>query len=253
MRTLSVVAVLLLVAACQNAPPEMTEAEIAQIEAEVLEAMEANLEGWRQHSADMIMATFHPTATSWVVGSTPRDFGEVTDWVRNFFEGYTNWEGGWAETSVTVLSQDAALFQGTYDCTTTRNDGRMLFWPGNATWTNLLERTEDGWRITKGANSAGAGQRIDQLFGIYDWVPSEVVPGGLVELRPDGSWTSTVIPTDGSDPIVEEGRFTLERRVEGCFPFEARSNETPDDPVSGTICDGVLMTDDGDLVANKRQ
>ena len=71
MRTLAAFAVMLLVAACQTAPPEMTEAEIAQIEAEVMEAMEASVDGWRQGSAERIMATFHPSATSWVMGTTP--------------------------------------------------------------------------------------------------------------------------------------------------------------------------------------
>ena len=65
MRTLSAFAVLLLFAACQTGPPEMTEAEIAQIEAEVLVAMEANFEGWRQSDVAMIMEGWHPTATSW--------------------------------------------------------------------------------------------------------------------------------------------------------------------------------------------
>ena len=253
MRGLVVVALLGLMAACQGPPAEMTEAEIAQIEGEVLEAMEARFEAWRQLDAEGIMEGWHPTATSWVSGARLRDFDWLTESTRGVAESLTKWEGGWIETSVTVLSPDAALFQGTFDCRTTGNDGRILLWPGNAVWTALVERTEDGWKITKGANSAGVGQRIDQLFGIYDWVPSDALPGGWVELRADGSWTSTVIPPDGSDPILEEGMSTIEGRVDGCFPFQAWGNETPDDVVSGTLCDGVLTADNGNLVANKRQ
>ena len=41
MRTLAAFAVLLLVAACQSAPPEMTEAEIAQIEADAIQEIQS--------------------------------------------------------------------------------------------------------------------------------------------------------------------------------------------------------------------
>jgi hypothetical protein len=163
------------------------------------------------------------------------------------------YELDWTETVVKVLSREAAMFQGYYVAIATYADGRILRWPGNVDFTVLMERTPDGWKITMGAGTNGTAHRIDQLFGEYDWVPSDAVPGGWVELRPDGSWTSTVIPPDGSDPIVEEGQVSIEEPVEGCFPFEAWSSETPDDPVSGTICDGVLTVDDGNLVANKRQ
>jgi len=43
MRPLAAVAVLLLVAACQTVPPEMTEAEIAQYEAEVMREIDEQL------------------------------------------------------------------------------------------------------------------------------------------------------------------------------------------------------------------
>ena len=122
MRTLAAFFVLLLVTACQTAPPEMTEAEIAQVEANVLEAIEATFEAWRQLDVEGIMEGWHPTATSWASGARLRDFGWLTESNRGIAENYTKWEGGWLETSVTVLNPDAALFQGTFDCRITRND-----------------------------------------------------------------------------------------------------------------------------------
>ena len=67
MRYLVAVFVLLLASACQAPPPpEMTDAEIAQIEAEVLEAIETNFEGFRQLNLEMAL---EPVGTdiSWVV------------------------------------------------------------------------------------------------------------------------------------------------------------------------------------------
>lgn len=258
MRKLALFAVLSL-AACQSGIPELTEAEIAQIEAEVLEVVEANFEGWRQGDVDIIMATFHPTATSWVAGSVPRDFSRVTEWVTNFSTNYESWEGGWTETEVKVLSREAALFQGHYSCTTTRNDGRVLYWPGNASWTNLLERTEDGWKITMGANAAGAGRRLDQAFGIYDivsflgedWPTSEGM-SGTYELKAHGMSTLTMnIP--GQPEEVTDVPYSLgDEMVEGCLSYRAADEEGRE--YTGTACDGVLTIEgpDGIGIMHKR-
>jgi ketosteroid isomerase-like protein len=253
MKILMAVIGLVLLVGCQAPPAEMTEAEIAQIEAEVLQAAEDWFDGFRQHDLDILMAGYHPTETSFAGSRAPRDYATVQESWGNQFEDVVKYDLEWTETVVKVLSHEAAMFQGYYDATGTYADGRILRWPGNVSFTVLMERTPDGWKITMGSGTNGTAQRIDQLFGIYDWVPNDAMPGGWVELRPDGSWTSTVIPPDGSDPIVEEGQSTLGGRVDGCFPLQAWSNETPDEIIPATICDGVFATDDGDLVANKRQ
>jgi len=261
MRALATFVCLMLVTACQAAPPaEMTEAEIAQFAAEVTEVMEANLEGWRQGNVDMIMGTFHPTATAWVWGSVPRDYARVRELTENWFNNNEFWDGGWTETTVKVLSPDAAVFQGHYRAEMHYTDGRILNWPGNASWTNLMERTEDGWKVTMGANAARNGRRIDQLYGTYDWeilggqtLPSDSLTSGWLEWRPDGSFTSYEILADGSGTIELHGQSTIGQFVDDCFQFEAWLDESPEASFSGTICDDEVTGDDGNpFVGHKR-
>ena len=140
----------------------MTEAEIAQIEAGVIAAMEVNFEGWRNMNVDQIMATFDE-GTSWAWSSVPQDFPTLKERTENWVQNNQAWEGEWLETTVKVLGRDAAAFQGTFELTVTQADGRRIRWPGNASWLNVLERTMDGWKVTMGS----------QAYGNY-----EVVEGG---------------------------------------------------------------------------
>ena len=59
MRALAAVTVLALVAACQAPSPEMTEADIAQIEAEVTELAEAWVNAWNDVETDCETAIDH--------------------------------------------------------------------------------------------------------------------------------------------------------------------------------------------------
>ena len=62
MRTLAAFAVLLLVAACQAPPPEMTEAEIAQAEAEVIQAIESRTDAYYEA---LLQGDAQTTASLW--------------------------------------------------------------------------------------------------------------------------------------------------------------------------------------------
>lgn len=259
MKTLAAFSVLLLVAACQTAPPEVTEAERAQIEAEVLQAAEDWFDGFRQHDLDLLMAAYHPTETSFGGGRAPRDYATIRESWANQFENVVKYELDWTETVVKVLSRDAAVFQGYYDATGTYADGRIFHWPGNVSFTVLMERTPDGWKITMGAGTNGTAQRIDQIYGTYDWttlsgqaLPSDSISSGWLDWRPDGSWTSYEIPAGASEPVEYEGQSSIGGRTEECFPFQAWQNEAPDEPFSGTVCDGVITADDGSFVGQKR-
>ncbi|MCJ7629559.1 MAG: hypothetical protein MUO50_14380, partial [Longimicrobiales bacterium] len=70
MRVLAACAFLMLVSACQTAPPEMTEDEIAQIVAEVLDAIERNFEGFRQLDLELALGPMD-TDISWSWASVP--------------------------------------------------------------------------------------------------------------------------------------------------------------------------------------
>lgn len=143
-------------------PTEMSEAEIAQIQTEVTGVMERSFEGWRQGDTDMILSAFHPTETSFSWGTSPWDFATVSEWVRNWYDTRESWEGGFTETSVKVFNQNEALFQGVYQMTITRRDGRVLHYPGTASWVSLMERTEEGWKVTIGLTAAGSYEVVEE-------------------------------------------------------------------------------------------
>jgi hypothetical protein len=238
----------------------MTEAEIAQIEAEVIEVMEGVFDGFRQLDPQMIMAHFHPTATSWVWASVPRGHGRVLELTENWVEGKESWEGSWTETTVKVFSQDAALFQGVYEATITYPDGRIVYFPNNASWTLLLERTDDGWLGTIGDNGGGTGLRMDRVYGVYDIISffgedwtTPGGPSGTYELMADGNSVLT-ITVPGEAQEVSEVEYTIgDRMVDGCFTWG--SIDADGDEWTGTICDGVFTADgpDGTAILHRRQ
>ena len=259
MRVFAIVAFFALLAGCQAAPPEMTPEEIGQIQTDVIAVMEASFEGFRQQNPDMIMEAFHPTETSWVIGSVPRDYAYTADYVATGWEDVESWEGEWTEAKVEVLSRDLALFQGTYEVTIRRTDGAIRHWPANASWTNLLKRTEGGWKVTVGANAAGSYTRIDPVFGMYDFtrlegqdLPNEMYASATLEWRRDGSWTLTVTMPDGSEVVSNEGDSTVGPGPEGCLAATGWGYDTPNEPFSSTYCDGLLVADDGTWVAQQR-
>ena len=166
MRTLAAVACLMLVTGCQAPPPaEMTDAEIAQIEAEVVALMENAFEGIRQLDVDMVMAACHPTDLGWVWASVPRGYDRIRELWVNWFENKEAFEGGWTETTVKVLNENAAAFQGIWEGTITYPRGRIVRYPSNASWTSLVERTPDGWKITMLDGGAGTVEVIQEAVG----------------------------------------------------------------------------------------
>ncbi len=253
-------AVLLLVFACQTAPPEMTEAEIAQAEAEVLDVMEGCFEGFRQGNADLVMACFHPTATAWVWNSVPRDYARVRELTDNWFEANESWDGGWTETTVKVLNRDAAMFQGVYEATLTYSDGRIVRFPGNASWTLLMERTDDGWKGTMGDNGSGAGLRMDRVFGVYDIISffgedwtTPGGPSGTYEMRSDGNSVLTISIPDQPQEVSEVTYSIGDRMVDGCFTYGSRDEDGNE--YTGTICEEVFTVEgpEGIGILHKRQ
>jgi hypothetical protein len=143
------------------AGPEMTEAERAQIEAEVTEAAAGLLESFRTLDAEAVAEWFHPTETSWASNGTIYDRAGLIEFLGSFLEPIESFDGAWVETTVKVLNPKAAMFQGRYQGTDHFKDGRILHWPGNANYTMLMERTPEGWKATIGNWSSGAGQEVE--------------------------------------------------------------------------------------------
>jgi hypothetical protein len=140
----------------------MTNAEIAQIEAEVTQAAADLLESFRTMDAEAIGEWFHPTETSWVWGATIHDHASLVARLGSFMEDFESWDGGWVESNVKVLKPDAAIFQGKYESTIHYTSGRVLHWPGNANYTMLMELTPEGWRATIGDMDNGAYEVVQE-------------------------------------------------------------------------------------------
>lgn len=141
---------------------EMTAAEMAQIEAEVKAHMSTYVDALETINIDTWAGIFHPTQTSFAWGGTIHDHDSFVERVNAFWESWETWEGQWVETTVKVLSPDAAMFQGEYEATIHYEDGRILHWPGNANFTSLVERTPDGWKVTIGNWGNGSYQVVEE-------------------------------------------------------------------------------------------
>jgi hypothetical protein len=160
MRTLAAFAVLLFMAGCQAAPPELTEAEIAQIEAEVLQVMQVFMEGFNEHDPGKIATTLHPDLPAILYAGRIWTRAEFPEGVAPWFEAREAYQGEWIETDVRVLSRDLAVFQASYRGTTKLTDGRTFHYPHSSSMA-LFERTSEGWRWTVGGTSAGPAELVE--------------------------------------------------------------------------------------------
>jgi hypothetical protein len=148
-----------------TAPAEMTEAEIAQIEAEVLEWAEAFMDGWEAGTPDARceanLALVHPDHVTYLTGGAPQRKADWFDYCMGVHENWASFTGDWTETSVRVISPDAAVFLGRYDSTGENVNGRVIRYPAGAQLI-LVERTADGWGFTLHENSNGPTEVVEE-------------------------------------------------------------------------------------------
>lgn len=145
-----------------NAPPEMTEAESAQIEAEVMQWAEAWMEIWRANDCELSRNAWHPTRIA--QPRAGRTGVSVDEWIRQCTDQITNrasFSGEWTETEVRVISRDVALFMGSYNATYGYRDETPDRHYPTAAQVMLLERTETGWGLTFFVNSNGPYEGVE--------------------------------------------------------------------------------------------
>ena len=141
----------------------MTDAEKAQIESEIGQITDSLMATWNAMDTDAYMAFYSPTRISVAWGGTiHRDIPSLRERQENWFAARESWVGEWIEKTVEVLAQDAAVFQGVYDCTITFPDGRIFHWPGNASWIVVFRREDGEWKMTFVNGSAGTAERLDE-------------------------------------------------------------------------------------------
>ena len=147
-----------------TAPPEMTEAEIAQVQSEVMEAAEAWIDSWNDVETDCETAidSWHPEYMVYF-SAGERVFGD--DWVEVCNQTTANRasvDGHWTDTQVRVLSSDAAVFLGSYETTMGYVDGSPTrHWP-TANQAILMERTATGWGISLFMNFNGPSEVVEE-------------------------------------------------------------------------------------------
>mgnify|MGYP001822653937 CR=1 FL=1 len=164
MRVLLAVAVLMLVAACQAPPAEMTEAEIAQIEAEVMQFADDWMDAWKDMESDCetAEAMLHPDHWVRITGSAEvRDISDWPDFCARSTATRAGFSGDWTETKVRVISPDAAVFIGTYSPTYHRTDDRPPRHYLTSVQRLLVERTDNGWGLSLMTNTNGPYEDLE--------------------------------------------------------------------------------------------
>jgi len=132
-----------------DAPAEMTEAEIAQIEAEVKQFAEDWFDVWRGNDCEPSRDLIHPER--WVRIYDGKPNSNVDEWMARCVTTLANrasFSANWIDTEVRVMSPDAAVLIGTSSSTFEYNDGTPArHYPINST-IMIVERTDSGWRLS---------------------------------------------------------------------------------------------------------
>jgi len=145
---LVVMGVLFFLWASPTAPPaEMTEAEIAQIEAEVNQVLDDLMAAWNAEDLERSLAPFGSDDLHIVwatdVDTNPAMFRER---MVDIWEWVPEWEGEWDYKHVKVISPASALFLGRFHATLAYSSGDTRSWQPSLTC--LLELGDSGWKIT---------------------------------------------------------------------------------------------------------
>jgi len=159
---LPAVAALLLLVACQTPPPELTQAEVAQIEADVMEVALSMHEGFRALDAEAVATVFHPTESGFDWNGQIYNGTDIVAPLARNFENRVADEREWVDMRVKVISRNVALFLGSAQATMQQTSGEIIRYPGNLYFSLLFERTNEGWKSTFGAIRSGPAERLGE-------------------------------------------------------------------------------------------
>jgi hypothetical protein len=147
-----------------TAPPEMTEAEIAQIETDVMQIADDWMEVWKDLETDCenAQALLHPDYWVRIPSGEVRDISEWPDYCARSTATRAGFSGDWTDQKVRVISPDAAVFIGTYSPTFSFNDGRPPRHYLTSAQKLLVERTAAGWGISWMSFSNGPSEVVEE-------------------------------------------------------------------------------------------
>jgi hypothetical protein len=148
MRTLAAFTLLLLVAACQAPPAEMTEAERDAIVAAIMDQTDRMMPVWNAMDWEGSIAFFHPEKAAFAWSGTVYEYGDLLERWESAGSNYTAQQSSWTNRKIEVFTEEAAVFQGLFDLTLTRQDGSVINYPGNCSWTAVFEPYNGEWLMT---------------------------------------------------------------------------------------------------------
>ena len=143
------VALTVLLAACQPASPTLTDADRAEITAAIHAQADALVTAQNARDAEAFMAVMDTAGLVWVNQAARYDsWAEVDQVVRSIFDGVDAMDSGWWDLNVTVLASDAALSHGVWWGEQTSGSEVVRF--DTVFWTALHEPSGDGrWAVTR--------------------------------------------------------------------------------------------------------
>jgi ketosteroid isomerase-like protein len=139
------------VAACQAPPAEMTEAEIAQIQAEVAAIGDQMMTALSNLDMSVSVALYDPATMHGNDGTTY--YATYDEWVvhnEELFARFEELDADWTNTRVDVLAPDVALFVGQNSVDATQVSGARTNIRGYITL--VLKKIEGDWRIVHQAS-----------------------------------------------------------------------------------------------------
>ena len=136
---------LLLAVPFQISGQEMTEEQVAKIEAEVMSWTDQWIESSRGQDAEAVATLLDPEEARYVVNSTFHSgLDDCRDALETLYQGWNTWAGEWRGRSVEVLGPEVAFLIGEVSGPLTLVDGtegvnqvRLSF---------LLRKRQQGWK-----------------------------------------------------------------------------------------------------------
>ena len=155
---------LVLLAACQTVPPEMTDTERSEIEAAVTEALQTFIEGGNALDATLATSMYDTEANFVDFGTHYQGQAASRESLERLFSQFQTWEAAWDKLDVEVVRPDLALFFGQFTMSRRYVDGRLQETDPFILATGRFELTEAGWKLTH-SHLSGAMQMVENEGG----------------------------------------------------------------------------------------
>jgi ketosteroid isomerase-like protein len=132
---------------CQVGETELGVEERRDITAAVLSLANGWIDGFRALDAEMVVDLVDEDDFVFVTGDQSFSAAETSVMLQDLSSSLASWEGGWDSTRVEVLSEDGALFHGSYHVRAVSTDGMSEAYAA-VPLTALCRRINGVWKMT---------------------------------------------------------------------------------------------------------